>query len=605
MRESFASIFLTCLEELNVSERWMRLVSAALFMATLANAAPPDDKNKFAASHEEALKWAEKTLAKLPLERKVAQLICAEIAGGYITDDNPKLQQWIRLAHDYGVGAFVLYGGTPLDIARLLNRLQREAELPLLMAADFEGGPGQQVTGATEFPGDMALAAIGSEDLMYEVAKLGALEGRAMGIRLTYTPVVDVSTRPESPAESVRSFGGDVELLGRMAKAYVRGYQENGMLTTAKHFPGRGDVEAMPGNALFSYNSKSAAEMEQQEFAAFKRAIDAGVTFVMSEHIAVPSVTGGSELPASVEKKLATDWLRGKLGFKGILTSDDLWYDHVVNRFGPVEVGIMALLAGHDMLLKPKDPLAMIEAVTAAVRGGRISEAQINSSVSKLLYWKARLNLHKNRFVDEQQVAAVVGTPSHWQVAQQVADRSLTLLKNDGVLPIRAEQLGKVVNISIQKLDNDPAPAALAAKLVAAFPNTKSFYLKPDMDSAVFDRAMQAANAADLVVLSLFVQRNRLGDAAPLRENDLTFLTKLFAAKPRAVVAMSYGNPHLVRKLEGVPAFVVGYGERGWFGNQSIYFDSFIKLLKGEVKPQGKLPVKVSEVYPLGMGLSY
>jgi len=557
------------------------------------------------ASHDEAAKWADKTLSGLTLEKKIGQMICVEIAGGYITDDDPRLAGWIKQARDLGVGGFVLYGGTPHDVARLLNRLQKEAALPLLMSADFEGGPGQQITGATEYPANMAFAAAGSEKLMYEAAKIGAIEGRAMGIHLTYSPVVDISVRPENPAESVRSFGGDLDLLGRMVRSYVRGYQENGMLTTAKHFPGRGDVARMPNLPDFSYIDKPAKGVESLEFQAFKHAIDAGVTFIMTEHIAVPSVTEGSDLPASVEKKLATGWIRDRLGFKGVLTTDDLWYDHVIKRFGSVEVAISALKAGHDVLLKPKDAAATIQGVAAAVRSGAIAEARIDESVRKLLYWKARLNLNKERFVDEGRVSGLVGTAAHVAVAQEVADRSLTLLKNAGALPVRMDGFKTIVNVNIQKLEPDPSPAALGAKLAAAFPGVKSHTLRPDMDPAVYERAWKDISGADLIVLSFFVPRNRLSDAAPLREADLAFIDRIIKAKPKAVIAISYGNPHLLRKLEALPAFLVGYGERGWFGNQAVYFDSFVKLLKGEIKPGGRLPVKVSDRYPLGSGLTY
>lgn len=554
---------------------------------------------------DEAEQWAEKMLAGLTLERKFGQMICAEIAGGYIADSDPRLQEWIRLARDYGVGMFVLYGGTPRDVVHVLNRLQREAALPILMAADFEGGPGQQVSGASEFPANMAFAAARSEELMYEAAKIGAIEGRAMGIHLTYSPVVDVSIRPENPAESVRSFGGDLELLGRLVRAYVRGYQDNGMLTTAKHFPGRGDVERQPGFPGFSWISKSAEAFDAQESRAFKQAIDAGVTFIMTEHIAVPAVTGGSELPASVEKKLATDWIRSRLGFKGILTTDDLWYGQVIERFGPVEVALKAVEAGHDIILKPKNVGETIRGLVEAVEAGRISEARINQSVRRILSWKARLNLHRERFVDEDRVSSLVGTPEHLAVVQKVADRSLTLLKNDGVLPVDLDKAGKIVNISFQKAETDPSPAALAAKLAAAFPGIQNFALRPDGDPAVSEKARQAVAGADLVVLSLFVPRNRLGDAAPLRASDLALIDSVVSAKSKAVIAMSYGNPHLLRKIGGVPAFLVGYGERGWFGNQAAYFDSFIKLLRGEIKPQGRLPVKVSDDYPIGAGVGY
>lgn len=570
-------------------------VLAMVFLGQTQLSAPPD----------EAEQWAEKTLAGLTLERKIGQMICAEIAGGYIAESDPRLQQWIRLARDYGVGMFVLYGGTPRDVAHLLNRLQKEAELPILMAADFEGGPGQQVSGASEFPANMAFAAVGSEELMYEAAKIGAIEGRAMGIHLTYSPAVDISVRPENPAESVRSFGGDLDLLGRLVRAYVRGYRDNGMLTTAKHFPGRGDVERLPGLPDFSWINKPAEAFEAQDSRAFKHAVDAGVAFIMTEHIAVPSVTDGSELPASVERKLATDWVRDRLGFKGILTTDDLWYDHVIKRFGPVEVALKAVEAGHDIILKPKDVEATIRGLVEAVKSGRISEARIDQSVRRLLSWKARLNLQRNRFVDEARLSSLVGTPEHLAVVQKVADRSLTLLKNNGVLPVDVNKAGKIVNISLQKGEADPSPAALGAKLAAAFPGIQNFSLRPDLDPAVYEKARQAAAGADLVVLSLFVPRNRLGDAAPLRDSDLALIDRVIAAKPKAVIAMSYGNPHLLRKIGNVPAFLVGYGERGWFGNQAAYFDSFIRLLRGEIKPQGRLPVKVSDTYPIGAGLSY
>ncbi|UCG86559.1 MAG: hypothetical protein JSW71_22120 [Gemmatimonadota bacterium] len=563
------------------------------------------DAARAQASREDAAAWVEQTLAGLTLKQKVGQLMCSDITGGYLAEEDPRMQRWLRLAGEHGLGMFVLYGGTPRDVAHLLNRLQRESEIPILMAADFEGGPGQQVSGATEYPANMAFAAVGSEDLMYRAAAAAAVEGRAMGIHLTYTPVVDISLRAENPAESVRSFGGDLDLLGRMVAAYVRGYHDNGMLTSAKHFPGRGDIEPMPGNAPFAWNDKPAEAVAAQEFLAFKYAIDAGVDFVMSEHIAVPAVTGGSELPASVEPRLASEWLRDSLGFAGILTTDDLWYDHVVARFGAEEVAVRAFEAGHDIILKPRDPVATIDALVAAVRSGRISERRVDNAVRRLLTLKARLDLHNDRFTDGSRAGEFVGTPSHWAIAQEVADRSLTLLKNEGVLPVMASRIARAVNINVQKYENDPSPQALSAELTAAYPGIRSFTLRPNLDPAVYEVAWQAVAESDLVILSLFVQRDRYGDATPIPDSDLSFLQRVIAAKPDGVVAMAYGNPHLIREIPDVSAFFAGYGERGWYGNQEIYFESFIKALTGEIIPAGRLPVTVGERYPVGSGLGY
>jgi beta-N-acetylhexosaminidase len=451
----------------------------------------------------------------------------------------------------------------------------------------------------------MAFSAAGSEELMYRAAAAAAREGRAMGIHLTYTPVVDISTFPENPAQSVRSFGGDLDLLSRMVQAYVRGFHENGMLTTAKHYPGRGDIQVMPDNAPWTWINKTADAVETGDFRAFRVAIDAGVDFVMSEHIAVPSVTEGSELPASVEEKLVSGWLRVGLGFEGILTSDDLWYDHVVERFGAEEVAVRAFEAGHDIILKPKDPVATIGALVEAVRSGRISEERVDQAVRKLLTLKARLGLHQQRYVDEDRVGEHVGIPVHLELVQEVADRSLTLLKNDGVLPVSGDRPERMVNISVQKAQTDPSPAALEAVFAAAFPGTRSFTLRPGTGASAYDAAWPAVSEADLVVLSFFVPRDRNGDATPVREGDLSFLRRIMAAKPGRVVAMAYGNPHLIRKIPEVPAFLVGFGERGWYGNQQVYFDSFVRALTGELVPSGTLPVLVSDEYPIGSGLGY
>ena len=549
--------------------------------------------------------WVEATLEALPLERKVAQLLAPDILGTYKADDDPMVRHWERLARDYGVGMFVFYGGTPIDVARRLNQLQQVAEVPILMAVDFEGGPGQQVVGASEFPANMAFAAIGDEDLMYRAAAVAAVEGRAMGIHLTYSPVVDLSVRPDNPAQGVRTFGSDLDVLGRMVHAYVRGYHDNGMLTTAKHFPGRGDVESRPDAAEWMWNPKPAEEMFAQELAAFQHAIDAGVDFVMSEHIAVPSLANGSDLPASVEPALATGVLREQLGFEGILTSDDLWYDHVVARFGAEEVAIRSYEAGHDVILKPADPIATIEAMTEAVRSGRIAEERIDGSVRKLLRLKSRMGLHRGRLVDEAVLGERVGIAEHRAVVREIADRSLTMLRNDGVLPLDPARLATAVNISIQKSDEDISPGQIGAKLSAAFPGIRNFTLRPGQGHEAHEEIFNAAVEAEVVVLSLFVQRDRMGDATPLRPEDEALIQRLEAAGPGRIVAMAYGNPHLVRALPNVSAFLVGYGERGFYGNQEVYFDTFISALTGELSPTGRLPVFVSDDYPRGHGLSY
>ncbi len=555
------------------------------------------------ASHAEAEQWAAATLTELSLEQKVGQMICEQMRGD-IEIGSPEFQDLLQIIQDHEVGAFVLYGGSSLKTAALLNRLQQETKIPLFISSDFEGGPGQQIKDATEFPANMALSAIGSESVAYQLGKAGAIEGRAIGIHITYSPVVDIQTQPNNPVLSVRSFGRDLELLGTMAGAYIRGYQENGMLATAKHYPGRGDVEFIPGTE-FTINNKPADRVESEDFYAFKLAIDAGVTYVMSEHIAIPSVTDGSDLPASVEKKLGSYWLREKLGFTGILTTDDMWYEKVTKRFGPVNACIMAIQAGHDAVLKPADVGAVIEGLVAAVQSGDIPEEQINRSVEKILYWKARLNLHQNKFVDMEKIPSVVKNPEHVALMNTIADTSLTLVQNEGYFPCDVAKFGKIAHISVQKKANDPNTQIVASKLEAAFPDLTSYFFGPESGDELYAEVKKAAMAADTVFVSLFYQRNTYIDNGPLPDKDQKLLEQIVKQKPGAVIFMSYGNPYHAARFSQAAAIVVGYGEGSFYGNQTVYADSFIRLLKGEIVPQGKLPVDVSEQYPMGTGITY
>ncbi|TKJ29026.1 hypothetical protein CEE39_09545 [bacterium (candidate division B38) B3_B38] len=399
-------------------------------------------------SHDEAMEWAEKTLNTLSVEEKVAQMVWEQMDGHYIPEDTEKYQYLKRLVEKYGIGGFVLYGGEPHDTAYLLNKLQKASKIPLMVSADFENGCGQQITGAVWFPGNMALGALQDEKLAYKVGKAGAREGRAIGIHWTYSPVVDVQNNPQNPVLSVRSFGEDVEWLSRLSAAQIRGFQENGMLATAKHYPGRGDVELIPGTE-FTINRDPLEELTKVELFAFQKAVYAGVGAIMTEHIIIPAMQEGGELPASMSEE-TIGWIRDKTGFQGIITSDDLWYEKITKNYGAEESCIRAVKTGHDTILKPADAEKTIIALAEAVKNGDISEERIDDSVRRILYWKAKLGLHKQRLVDLDKIDRVVGCREHRELNLQIAQASLTLLNNEGVLPITTD-VKELVHISIMR----------------------------------------------------------------------------------------------------------------------------------------------------------
>jgi beta-N-acetylhexosaminidase len=310
----------------------------------------------------------------------------------------------------------------------------------------------------------------------------------------------------------------------------------------------------------------------------------------MSEHITIPALTGGSDLPASVEPKLASYWLRERLGFQGVLTTDDLWYPKVVKRFGAERAGVMAVQAGHDVLLKPANAIATIEALVQAVESGDIALSRIDASVEKILYAKARLGLHRNRFVDTERIGSVVGSKVHRELVREVAERSLTVLVDKGVFPTKREALGRIAYVSIQKNEGDRAPVAVAQKMREGLSLQQTFLLSPGVDPARYDAAREAGRKAETVVVSLFHQRNVYRDRGVLPARDLELVRGFEASGVRTIV-LSFGNPYLVEDLRDVSAFVVGYGEGGFYGNQIVYADAFLRLLKGEIAASGKAPV--------------
>jgi hypothetical protein len=197
------------------------------------------------------------------------------------------------------------------------------------------------------------------------------------------------------------------------------------------------------------------------------------------------------------------------------------------------------------------------------------------------------------------------GIQTHRDLVQRVADESITLIANDGFFPTSGDKLGKIVHVSIQRREVDPAAAVVDAKLKQAFPAAVSFLIRPNIDPAVREAALKAASGADTIIVSLFSPRTSFKDNGPLREAEQALLDDLVRQKPRSTVVMAYGNPYMVLRAGKPGAFVTGYGEGGFFGNQTVYADSFIRLLKGSIAPKGKLPVKISEEIGVGTGVTY
>src|SRR5947207_7845892 len=320
-------------------------------IALLTAATPPQSVHP--ALDQAAARWVEQTIAKMTVDEKIGQLLVTSFESSFISADSDAADRLRHLVRDVKVGGVHVFGATepfpsamlnptygtgsasrkgdPYVAAATLNRLQREAEIPLLTTADFEGGVGYILNGATRLPRAMAIAAAHDPELAYRAGRVSAEEGRALGVVVDFYPIVDVNNNPRNPIINVRSFAEDVRPVSEMARAYIRGVQDGGMIATAKHFPGHGDTatDTHLGLAVIEHPR---AHLDQVELPPFKAAIDAGVGAVMSSHIALPALDPGMvegaaqplRTPATLSRPILTGLLRDELKFDGLIYTDSM-----------------------------------------------------------------------------------------------------------------------------------------------------------------------------------------------------------------------------------------------------------------------------------------
>src|SRR5437016_8133926 len=334
-------------------------------------------------------KWAEKTLRKMSTEEKVGQLFMIWVRAQFENVNNPDYVQLRDTIAKYHIGSFAmtvryeppfLYRNQPYEAAVLLNRLQQDSKLPLLIAADFERGVSMRLYGATVFPHAMAFGAAGKLDYAEAFGRITAQEARAIGVHWNFFPVADVNSNPANPIINTRSFGEDPQQVGDLVAAYIRGARANGMLTTAKHFPGHGDT-ATDSHLGVARVSGDLPRLQAVELPPFRKAIEAGVDSVMVAHVSIPALEADPNRVATVSPAVVTDLLKQQLGFKGLVVTDALDMGALTrlyaNNIGRAAVD--AFKAGNDMLLIPADLQASYDAMLQAVRSGEIPSDRVDA----------------------------------------------------------------------------------------------------------------------------------------------------------------------------------------------------------------------------------
>jgi beta-N-acetylhexosaminidase len=555
---------------------------------------------------EEAAAWVNQTLGKMTLEEKVGQLIEAPCSGYDFSTTSSRFLEIKKAIKDYKVGGINIYRGTLAEVPVLINRMQDMAAIPLLITSPIENGVGYLLKGATVFPPLMALGATGSEKLAYEAGKVVGEEARVLGYHALFAPVMDVNNNPANPIINVRSFGEDPELVARLGAAYIRGIQDAGILATAKHFPGHGDTDIDSHTSLPTIRT-SAARINQVELPPFKRAIDAGVGAIMTAHIVVPPLSGDANTPATLSEPILTDLLRNSLGFQGLIVTDAMNMGAITRHYQPGEAALRALRAGADIILVPPDLDATIKHIAQAVRSETVSKTpgacslseRLNESVRRILTVKARLRLHKNRFVDVGRAQQFIASSPSAALAAEIARQSITLVKNQGaLLPLpKSLQPQDVMYLSIFGDPHEGNPD-IERLLRERLPGLACDLLDLESTEKRYTSIRDEASRHRIIIVGLFVKVRVKKGTVELPESQLNLVREI-KKRGCSVIAIAFGNPYLLRHIPEIDAYLCAYSDIG------VSQDAAIRALFGEITPQAKLPITIPDCAPRGTGLHY
>lgn len=561
-------------------------ISIALLSFSLINAQNFYDKTP-AAQH-----WVDSVFNKLNKKQRIAQLFVIRESS---RDANGKPVFFdstvTALIQKYNVGSLCLFQGNPTEQAEYINKYQALAKTPLMISIDGERGLGMRMTDSVmKFPDNLTIGAVDDAGVAYRIGKAIGIQCRRQGIQIDYAPVVDINNNPNNPVIGYRSFGEDKYKVALLGTQIMKGMQGQGVMATAKHFPGHGDVSVDSHLDLPMIN-KPMNVLDTLELYPFKQLFKEGVGSVMIAHLGIPAIDTTTHLPTSLSEKNVTELLRNKLGFKGISFTDALEMQGVAKYYPGSDGALQSLIAGNDMLCLPGDVEGSINRIQKAIKKGVLNKDDIDARVKKVLLAKYHMGLYQlepvltNNLVEDlnDDVPAL---------RKEVAEHALTLLRlqQPQLLPLH-----KGLRVGYLELGTNVA-TTLSNLLQGAY-NADTYWFTYKDNTAKADSILASIQGKyDVVVLGLHRLNKTPAGNFGISNEAIDLAKKIQAASP--TVTMVFGNPYAVKFVETSANLVACYEDDAIF--QTAAFD----WLQGKFFAKGSLPVTVSDAFHYGYGIA-
>ena len=532
--------------------------------------------------------WVDSVFNTLTPKQRIAQLFLVRAHTNLGQKYIDSVKQVIEKEQ---LGGLVVFQGGPVRHANMFNEYQKVSKVPLLITFDGEWGLGMRMPDSTiSYPYQMTLGAIQNNNMLYEMGRQVARDFQRIGMHFNFAPVVDINNNSKNPVINFRSFGDDKYKVTAKAKAYMDGMVQGGILASLKHFPGHGDTDVDSHHDLPQLKFDK-TRLDSLELYPFRELIKDGAPSVMVAHMNIPALDATPNIPSSISKKVVTDLLRKELGFQGLTVTDAMDMNGVKKYFPRGEADVMAIEAGHDLLEVSENSGRAIDLILKEIRNGRISQASVDARVKKVLAAKLWLGLNQPKVVNTNNLYQDLNTPSAQSLVQRIADAAVTLLKSErGLKRFDPKRSTSIVSVGIDKAQDFEKGLALQLS------DFEQFFIKGNETEEQLKELMKESKDNRQIILVIHDNRSR-----PRSELELNDATKEFVDKiaGRRTISIMLTNPYALNSVDVMRSSSVLLGYQNDFFMQK----AVLKALLKQIKPEGKLPVTISENLKNGDGI--
>ncbi len=534
--------------------------------------------------------WIESKINEMTLYEKCAQLIMPAVYRNDLEPGSSGYNKIISLVKEKKVGGLILYQGALVEQAKFINDVQKISDIPLLIASDFERGLGTRIDDATEFPHAMAVGSANDVAYAFEMGKAISIESRLIGVHWNFAPVADINNNPLNPIINIRAFSENKYEVADYVEAFIEGAKEERTLTTVKHFPGHGNTTIDSHLDLPKING-SKDFLIKNELYPFIKAIDSKVHSVMLGHLNVPSLEAIKGIPSSLSESIVNHLLKRELGFDGLIITDAMIMEAITKDYSTEEAAVLAVMAGNDVILMPPDEETAITALNLAVYSGKISIERINESVRKILAAKRWLKIEENKYSDIENIEQQLNIKEHINIAKQIAENSITLLKNDGdILPLHLNEYKNIYCVTLTDQLGSEKASYFQNIFEDRVGNVKSELFTKTSKRRDYNYLLKEIKneSADLIILSTFLDIKTYQGPINLAAEQTDFIAGVLRSGVPTVL-LSFKNPYLLYLFPESTTYLNAFSHSG------VSQKAMLRAILGEIDINGTLPITIPQ----------